>query len=342
MKYLQKYILRLLIVVFLFFQCSRKIVLNQQLDKFFNKEDVTILVTDSGLGGLSVAADLTHRIPQSGVFKSARVVFLNSLFHNKSGYNSLKTEQEKIRIFNTALEAMNKKYRPDMLLIACNTLSVIYDKTPFSEKAHFPVIGIVETGVDLIAKQFDKNPDATAIIFATQTTIGSNSHKNRLISRGYSETKIIGQACPELAGYIEQEYNGEMTIMLIAEYVFQALDKIENRNIPIFTSLNCTHYGYSMQQFINAFAEAGCPRIEVIDPNPEMGNFLFKPKYLNRYSETKVNIKVVSKTKISQEKRNSLCTLLKTISSQTAEALKNYQYDPDLFDAKFDSTAVGL
>lgn len=310
-------------------------------DFFIKNKDVTILVTDSGLGGLSVAAIVAARLPESGIFENARIVFFNSLFHNRSGYNSLKSEDEKVRIFNEALKAMAKKYHPDMLLIACNTLSVLYKKTPLYQKAKFPMIGIVETGVDLIAEQFDKNPDATAIIFATRTTIGSNAHKNLLESRGYPEDQIVGQACHRLAGSIERGYDSEETMGYIHEYVTEALEKMNNRDTPIFTSLNCTHYGYSMQQFKDIFATAGYPDIEIIDPNPQMADFLFKPPYINRYPKTKVTVDIVSKTKISEQEINSLSCLLQQVSPLTAEAFQNYQYNPELFDAKFDSTTIG-
>lgn len=315
----------------------------QLLENFLNtKKDVTILVTDSGLGGLSVTADLGTRLAQSGVFKNAQVIFFNSLFHNRSGYNSLKSDTEKVRIFNAALEAMSEKYHPDLLLIACNTLSVLYDKTPFSKCSHFPVVGIVETGVELIAERFEKTPEATVIIFATKTTIRSNSHKNRLIQKGYSADRIVGQACPHLAGSIERGYNSEETDELIKKYVHDALKKISDSKAPIFVSLNCTHYAYSRQQFLDAFTAAGYPSIEILDANPRMCDFLFRPQYLHRYPETNVTVEVVSKTKINENKRKLLGKLLRLISFQTAEALMNYRHDPDLFDAKFDSIKIGM
>jgi len=342
MKNLTKVISFLLTILILFLNCSKKKDIDQMVAEFFTKnKDVTILVTDSGLGGLSVAADVAARLPQSGVFENTRIVFFNSLFHNRSGYNSLKSEDEKVRIFNRALKAMAKKYNPDLLLIACNTLSVLYQKTPFYQKAKFPMIGIVETGVDLITREFDKHPQATAIIFATKTTIGSNAHKNLLINRGYPETQIMGQACHRLAGSIERGYDSEETIGYIQNYVTEALEKLDNPTTPIFISLNCTHYGYSMQQFKEIFAASGYPEIEIIDPNPEMADFLFKPPYVNRYPETKVTVEVVSKTKIGERKIKSLSRLLQEVSPVTAEALQNYRYDPELFDAKFDSTTIG-
>lgn len=332
----------LIFFLILTFECTKQKDLDQMVTEFFtNNKDVTILVIDSGLGGLSVAADVAARLPKGGVFEQARIVFFNSLFHNRSGYNSLKSEKEKVRIFNTALKAMNKKYHPDLLLIACNTLSVLYDKTPFAKKAKFPVIGIVETGVDLIAREFDENPDATALIFATKTTIGSNAHKNLLVRQGYPADQIVGQACHKLAGSIERGYDSEETIGYIRQYVTEALEKISNPEMPIFASLNCTHYGYSIQQFKTVFAEAGYPDIEIIDPNPQMADFLFKPPYINRYPKTNVTVEVVSKTKISDQEIESLAKLLQQVSPATADAFQNYKDDPELFDAKFDSTTIG-
>ncbi len=337
-----KRIAHFIIIFTIFINCNTKSIMEKQLNNIFDKKEVTILVTDSGLGGLSVAADLTARLPRSGVFEKARIVFFNALFHPGSGYNFLPSDEEKVAIFNIALEAMEEKYHPDILLIACNTLSVIYDQTPFAKKTTVPVLGIVETGVDLIAEQFDNNPEANAIIFATQTTVETNSHKNMLIERGYEKDKIFGLPCSMLADYIEEGANSEMTTLLISEYVSQALEKIDNAGTPVFASLNCTHYGYSMEQFKSAFAEVNYPGIKIINPNPQMSNFLFNNNYINRYHETEVIVEVVSKTKITKAKIASLGKLVENISPQTAEATKNYKYDPDLFDAKFDSSEVGL
>ncbi len=332
----------LCVSILLFSFCGGPKTLDQQLAEFFDNEEVTILVTDSGLGGLSVAADVAARLPKSGVFEKARIVFFNSLFHNRSGYNSLDSEAEKVRIFDTALDAMRKKYDPDLLLIACNTLSVLYDKTRFAKRAKFPVLGIVETGVDLIAQQFDQTPEATAIIFATKTTIGSNSHKNRLVSRGYPADQIVGQACHRLAGAIERGFDSEETMQYVREFVPQALEKKMDANRPVFASLNCTHFGYSIEQFRQVFENAGYPNIEIIDPNPQMADFLFESKHLNHYPETQVTIEVVSKTNVSEQERASLGTLLHITSPKTDAAFQNYRLDPDLFDAKFDTTKIGI
>ena len=330
-----KYILNLLSIILLIiiFQNIKKMNSEDQLIAFFNKNEVTILVTDSGLGGLSIMADLENRLQQNAVFEKVNIVFFNALFDSNSGYNNIQSDTEKVRIFNTALNAMAEKYNPDLLLIACNTLSVIYHETTFSNNAPFPIIGIAQTGVDLIAQQFENNSQAEAIIFATNTTIESNYYTNHLVERGYSASKIINQTCPLLATYIEQGPS-EITIALITEYITQAVEKIKNPKTPIFASLNCTHYGYYLHHFKKLFSEIGYPEIKIINPNPTMNDFIFSAQYLNRYTDPFVTVKVVSKTKINNNKKSLLEKLLKKISPNSATALKNYKYDPQLFNAQ--------
>ena len=94
MKKRGQFIILFAIIIILFSHCSEKKDLEQMVAEFFTKnKDVTILVTDSGLGGLSVAADVAASLPESGVFDNAKIIFFNSLFHNRSGYNSLKSEK---------------------------------------------------------------------------------------------------------------------------------------------------------------------------------------------------------------------------------------------------------
>lgn len=320
--------------LFLFVGCAERQSLDA-LDDFFATEDVTILLTDSGLGGLSVAAELARRLPESGVFRSARIVFFNSLFHEESGYNSLDSEERKARIFDRALKAMHRKYRPDLLLIACNTLSVVYENTRFIQRPRFPVVGIVETGVKAIERHFALHPDETAVLFATKTTIESEAHKKRLVALGYPADRILGQSCHRLAGAIERGYDSEETQGFLRQYVAEAVEQIPEKDMPIFISFNCTHYGYITGRFREAFAAHGYPDITVIDPNPEMVDFMFRPRLLHRHPETRVTVEVVSKTEVGEERSRSLVSLLRPVSPETAEAVVNCDFDPGLFPSGY-------
>jgi len=331
----------LLFVALIFaWQCGQEHQSNEEMlqNLLTEKKDVTILVTDSGLGGLSVVADVASRLPQSGVFREARIVFFSSLFKEKSGYNSLKNESDKVRIFNIVLAAMKKKYKPDLLLIGCNTLSVVYHQTPFAQRTSFPVAGIVETGADLIAEQFDRRPEAVVLIFATRTTIGSQAHKKLLVEQGYKPTQIQGQVCHRLAGAINRGFDSEETVGMIEGFVAEALAQLPSPDKEIFASLNCTDYGYSINQFRAAFAENGYSDITIVDPNSKMADFMFAETYIHRFPETQVSVEVISMVKIGEDMINSIGSRLKLISPQTAKALENYEYDPNLFDPKLEGT----
>jgi glutamate racemase len=301
------------------------------LRSFFQKETVTIAVTDSGLGGLSVMAEAVRRMKEAGVFKKVDFVFYNALFSLEGGYNSLRTREEKVRIFSSALESLEKHFHPDLILIACNTLSILYKDTAFSRKTKIPVVGIIETGVDLISQSLGGNPGSWAIIFGTPTTISEGTHKKRLIERGFDSSRIVVQSCPELENYIEKDYAGDETEMLIAACVDEALQKVATPRPPLFVSLNCTHFGYSLPLWEKAFQDAGVKPLGVLNPNSRMIDLIFPPEYKQRFPKTEIGARVVSMVEIAQKKIQSLGKWLLNVSPETAEALGHYDHNASLF-----------
>jgi glutamate racemase len=301
------------------------------LGPFFAKRQATIAVTDSGLGGLSIMAEAAARLKEAKIFENVRLVFSNALFSNESGYNSLKTRAEKIEVFNSVLDGIEKNYRPDLILIGCNTLSVLYQDTPFSKKTKIPVVGIVDAGVGLFLRTLKTDPDASLILFGTETTIGEGQHKRKLMEAGIPEKRIIAQACPELASYIENGSQSDETGLLIASCVDEALAKLADPKAPVYAGLVCTHYGYSLSLWMKAFEERGQKLMGILNPNSEMLNFLFKPEYRNRVKNTEITARVVSMVEITADKRKSLGGWLEKVSPEVAAALANYELKPDLF-----------
>lgn len=305
--------------------------LDARLKKFFAKKDVTIAVTDSGLGGLSVLAEAAERMAKAGTFEAANFIFYNALFSTDGGYNSLRTRGEKTAIFQSALGSLEKRYRPDLILIACNTLSVLYDKTSFSLRTKIPVVGIINVGVDMIAEGLRAVPDSSVIIFGTPTTIGEAVHRQELEKAGFAAGRIITQSCPELETYIEKDCAGADTELLISAFVDEALQKLPSPRPPVFASLNCTHYGYALPLWEAAFAEAGVQPAGLLNPNSRMADFLFAPGRTGRFPRTRITVRVVSMVEISPGKIDSLGKWLSRISPATAEALRAYEHVPDLF-----------
>ena len=327
----------LLLLAQIFYSCPGKKRLSspgEKLDNFFQKNEVTVAVTDSGLGGLSIMADTVERTRESKIFQKVNFVFFNALFSNEGGYNSLKTREEKIRIFDSALRSLEKNYNPDLILIGCNTLSVIYDDVSFSKKTSIPVVGIVEAGVNLISQSLKTHPDSRVIIFATQTTVSEETHKRKLEEKGVLSKRIILQACPDLVNYIEKGYASDETEMLISAYVDEALQKIQSHQSPLYVSLNCTHYGYSLDLWKKAFKSYEVKPLSFLNPNSRMIDFLFEPQRRNRFKSTEISVRAVSMVKIGKEKIDSIGKKLSEISPQTGEALFNYELKPSLFKWK--------
>ncbi len=324
----------LLFLLLVQLSCTAQLSDEQKFERFFHKKSPTILVTDSGLGGVSIAADVVERLKPSGLFQSARVVFFNAQPHLKSGYNRMKTTEQKVHVFENALQAMEKTFHPDMILIGCNTLSVLYPYTRFASQTQIPVVGIVRTGVKVIEQAYRKYPDAQIFIFATKTTVKQGKHKQLLVQDGIPTDHIIAQACPGLAGRIERGPDSPETRARVQKYVDRALESFADTTRPILVSLNCTHYGYVRHLFEEAFQKRGYQVADVLDPNPYLGDFLFRTDYLHRYPETDVSVEVYSQPVLPRQRLENIARLIEKRSPQTAEALRQCQFTPDLFEWK--------
>jgi glutamate racemase len=301
---------------------------------FFSKKDVTIAVTDSGLGGLSILGDAVERMKKDKIFQRVHFVFFNALFSTEGGYNSLKTRDQKIRMFNSALKNLEEKYSPDLILIGCNTLSVLYDSTSFSRNSAIPVVGIVNSSVDLIAQNLKTHPESKVVLFGTQTTVSEGTYVQKLEEKGFLPERVVSQACPELESYIEKGYDSDESEMLVLAYVDEALQKLGASSPELYVSFNCTHYGYSLELWEGAFESFGVKPRAFLNPNFRMNDFLFENSRIGRYKKTDVSVRVLSMVEIEKQRIQSIGTWLEEVSLQTAEALRNYEYESELFEWK--------
>jgi len=311
------------------------------LPALLQKDSITIVVTDSGLGGLSVVADAAEKFGSHPVFRKVDLVFVNALFSDQGGYNSLRTRDAKLRVFSNALQSMQDRYAPDIILVACNTLSVLIPDTEFVHSSKVPVVGIVEDGVEQIAEQLRTSPDARNIIFATQTTVDEGAHKDALLDLGFNDSQVVTEACPQLTLYIEQGFDSMDTELLIDAYVDDALSRMGATDGPLSVSFNCTHFGYSMDFWIKAFASRGVEVSAWLDPNTRMVDFLLPANLQQRFPAAKVSVRVVSMTGIPEQSRDSIGRWLHTVSPITENALQHYEHEPDLFDWRVPASGAG-
>ena len=304
----------------------------------FAKRDVTIAVVDSGLGGLSIMAGLASRLEDARIFRRANLVFFNALFSNDNGYNSLPSRGAKIAVFDSALRSLAERAHPDVILVGCNTLSVLLPDTPFARSGTVPVLGIVEPGVEMIASRLGARTGAASalsappvLIFGTETTIAEGEHRRRLVEKGIPDTRIVTQACPELASYIEKAPLSDETGLLIESYVDEALAKTAGPKADAVVGLCCTHFGYSLDLWRKAFADRGV-RADMVNPNAGLAEALVPARLRGRAPSTEIRARAVSMVEIGPEKIAGLGNFIRRISPKTADALAGYELRPDLFE----------
>lgn len=290
---------------------------------------VRIVITDSGLGGLSVMDDIAQKLLNSNYYKSAEIIFVNALFDAESGYNSLHKREEKVTMFNMVLSGIVKRYSPDVIVVACNTLSVLLEGNDFTGKTSIPVVGIIEPGVELIYQKLNETERSRVLIFGTETTIEEASHLRALKKLNIPEDRIIAQSCPHLQSYIEQNPSGEETEMLINYYFQEAINGLPIDTVPLLISLNCSHFGYSEKFWAAAVENSGFTLGAIINPNHALGDMLLVKGERRKISLDDIALKVVSKVEI----RNAepVAVFFEESSPMLAEAIRNYTLIPDLF-----------
>ena len=294
------------------------------------KDSIIVLVTDSGLGGLSVCADLDARVRQTGTYRKVRIIFANALPESNRGYNRMKTTEEKVRVFDAALHGMARTFSPDVILVACNTLSVLIPQTGFVTTSSIPVLGIVETGVGMLYEGLSADPASMAVIFGTETTIGAGTHRRLLIERGVDPARLVTQACPNLAGAIETDVHSDRVSAAITSFASDAAGRLSPGTGPVLAGLCCTHYGYASGEFRTALENAGRP-VTIIDPNTRMNEVLFPARKRRLTDHPVCTVEVTSRAVISPGEVASIGGLVEKISPATAAALRAHTLNRELF-----------
>ncbi len=294
-----------------------------------------IVITDSGLGGLSIAAKLYEAIKANASTGHVRVIFANALLANSKGYNTFSDTEEKLRIFDRALRGFRKHLAPDRLAIACNTLSVLYEDTAFARNAKVPVMDIVSIGVEAFREKFQTLAEYNLILLGTETTIESGQHFRKLQEHGIASERIIPRSCPHLASEIEKEPGGRKTGNIVFNSLSSAQKRIKTGDLPTLIYLACTHYAYIEEQIKKTARELGYHDVHVFDPNDAMVAAMFSKldgaSALRNKSAGTVSIEVVTRTPFLGIEVKSIGNLLQFVSADTVKALQHHIVQEDLF-----------
>ena len=280
-----------------------------------------ILITDSGVGGLSVAAYAERFVRTQGFTGPVRLTFANAAPENDYGYNSMPSREAKLETFDRFLRNVTERYAPDMIYVACNTLSVLLPDTRYFAEARIPVKGIVFTAVALLLDELDA--ESVAMIFGTQTTIDAGAYPRMLAARGIDPSRIVSQACPGLADTISEDREGARARAEIEHWVQAAMERVGEPAPRLVACLACTHYGYRKELFAAAL---GANAI-VINPNERAVGDIFE----TGGSHHEVDVRFVTRYALPQTTVDTLTWLLTPISPKTVDAMQHFEHLPDLF-----------
>jgi len=290
----------------------------------------SILVTDSGLGGLSVFNRIAARLADISAWPGVDLTYFNAWPAPMRGYNHFDTLERRVRVFDNALRAMDR-FDPDQILIACNTLSVIYPFTSFAQETKKKVREIVSHGVQMLFEHLIRNPSSVAVVFGTPSTVQAVSHERGLRALGISKERILSIGCTNLAGYIEREPFSDIVGRTIDRFVKEAVRQLEGTSGPVHAALCCTHFGYRETLFRQAFDRHMNRPVTLSDPNIRMADQVFEPKGKQKCERPDIRVRIVSQAVWKKEQIEAFLKLMPDMTRAVREALLNYEHNDTLF-----------
>jgi glutamate racemase len=305
-----------------------------QIRQLLERDSTTIVITDSGLGGLSVCADLEALFRNSQAIRRVRLVFVNALPDLAYTYNSMASIEEQARVFDGVLTSISTTVHPDAILIACNTLSALYPKTAFARNPAIPVISIIDVGSKMIAERARASKSTQVVIFGTPSTIASGIYQEKLSAFGIDHDRIVAQPCKLLESEIQADPNSDLVNSLVETYVDETMEKISTKaSGRLSVGLCCSHYGYSTEAFRQSLRQKVGKRFELLNPNKAMVALFNVPKRKSAKT-TRISVEVLSRVPLTDQEVQSIASALAGTSRRTAEALRHYQLRTDLFPLK--------
>lgn len=294
-----------------------------------------IVVTDSGFGGLGIAAELYESLKNKTFPDGNEIIFVNGLPDEEYGYNSIEDQQLKARVFNNLLEAIENKLKPDYIVIACNTLSVLLEQTDIYLSIKSKTIDIIKYGTDTVIQKYGTVSKALLAVLGTRTTIDSAVHRQYFEKYRNIFRNVLNISCTELVTAIENDSESAAVKNIIQKCTGEMNAAMRSgKYSEFFLILACTHFPY-VEHIFRHYLNKYDLSYKIINPNKFMIRHLESAiaKHFRAVTDKsgRTCISVISKTFITDQNIKSISTLIKNISTETDQALKEYRHDSDFF-----------
>ncbi|MBQ7651117.1 MAG: aspartate/glutamate racemase family protein, partial [Victivallales bacterium] len=248
----------------------------------------------------------------------SKVIYMNAYPDKSWGYNDLPDTRSQEELLRKVMMRM-EQWRPELCLIACNTLSIIWQHLEKWWCPSFPVRGIIEAAVEQMSEYMESHPESELLVLGTKSTIASNVYPKALIASGIEKSRIHSMPCHRLATLIEQDPSANAVRERIAEYADQAAGLFETRPKRLALGFCCTHYGYARDfwqaEFSRRFGE-----VDVLNPNEAMV-----------CPGRGVAFEYHSKLELSDGQRRAMAAVFANSASPIAKALQGASAELDLF-----------
>ncbi len=205
----------------------------------------SIGVFDSGVGGLTILRAIRELMP------AQPVIYLGDQAHVPYGVK----QPDEIRAFTKEITSYLLKRGARLIVVACNTASVVSLKFLRAEFPDIPFVGM-EPAVKPAAEQTHSK---VVGVLATYATFQGEVYAS-VVERFAKGVTLLQDPCLGLVGQIEKgDLNGPDTRQLLKKILHPMLEKGIDTVV-----LGCTHYPF----VIPLIKEIVGPSVNVIDPSP--------------------------------------------------------------------------
>ncbi|MCL2891854.1 glutamate racemase [Brenneria tiliae] len=191
----------------------------------------TVLVFDSGVGGLSVYDEIRQLLPDLHYIYA---------FDNEAFPYGEKPQQFIIERVVKIVSAIQQQHQLSLVVIACNTASTI-SLPALRERFTFPVVGVVPA----IKPAAKLTRNGVVGLLATRATV-QRSYTHELIARFANDCRILSLGSAELVELAEAKLQGETIATEDLQKILRPWLRLAEP--PDTVVLGCTHFPLLTQE----------------------------------------------------------------------------------------------